>query len=205
MNAAWPLIMVMGAFFAGQILIEGKVPAKWEPGWDMLSALGTIAAVWAAVLLAGAQQRRERQQLKLRAVLLALRVYTPLSIYAGRVEKASTYFRKLESQELSIHAYEPIALELKYLLDHFPINEAELEVLTGLESDVSMSLAEAYGHIKSVEIAEALMRDKTSDDHIDLHTGAYFLHNAIRLQKASKLLLAATEVLSDSVFPKTPV
>ncbi|MBV5337874.1 MAG: hypothetical protein J0653_08130, partial [Deltaproteobacteria bacterium] len=118
MNDSWAAIMVIGAFIAGRMLANLPLSNKWEPGWEMLSALGTIAATVAAIWIAGNEGRRRRSEAKERAIVLSARVYLPLATYAGKVKNVSDWFENNKPNGYYINGFLNTASALNDLMNN---------------------------------------------------------------------------------------
>jgi hypothetical protein len=106
-NKSWVLICVVGAFVAG-ILVNpaAGLPTDWRPGWEMLSAIGTIAATWVAVWVATGETRLRQHERSVKAGLVAIRLleqlrstHTAVLLQHGWLEALSNHEGKKASNQ----------------------------------------------------------------------------------------------------------
>lgn len=147
-DGPWVVIMVFGAFFAGVLYANMPADGQWQPGWEMVSGLGTTAAAIAALWISGREERRVRQQAEVQAVIVAARIYLPLDIYAGKVRASADFFSKTPSIGVSYtYVVEQMKI-IKGLLDEKVVEDAELGPLAGLGDNTSILIAGAYGNLQ---------------------------------------------------------
>ena len=75
----WALPCIVGAFVAGTLFAGIEVKQDWELGWETLSAIGTIAAAWAAVWISLKDDRRREEAALTQAQLIAATNHLPVS------------------------------------------------------------------------------------------------------------------------------
>lgn len=158
-DQSWPTIMVIAAFLAGLLL--GGMPSneKWRPGWEMLSAIGTMFAAFAALWIAGREDRRLKRNERQRAIVLAARVYLPLAAYAAKVKAIAEWFEKQTPTSYFVSSYSDVTATLGSLISTKVVLDNELEILIGLGDNTAASLAAAYAHLAS---ARAIVEAKQS-------------------------------------------
>lgn len=146
-DAAWPTIMVIGAFFAGVLYANMPADGKWQPGWEMVSGLGTTAAAIAALWISGREERRVRQQAKVQAIIVAARIYLPLANYEREVKSIAEFFRATSPSVMGFIAFETQTKKIKTLLEEKVVEDVELGLLAGIGDNTAMLIAGAYGHM----------------------------------------------------------
>lgn len=147
LDAAWPTIMVVGAFAAGVIYANVPLSAKWQPGWEMVSGLGTTAAAIVALWISGREERRIRQQEKVQAIIIAARIYLPLASYTREVKTMARYFTTTPPHAVFPNAYDDRLATTKRLLDTKVVEGVDLGLLAGLGDNTAILIASAYGYL----------------------------------------------------------
>ncbi|GBG03938.1 hypothetical protein AZSI13_32650 [Azospira sp. I13] len=148
-NESWPTIMVIGAFAIGVLLGEFPSHGDWQPKWEMVSAIGTIAAAVIALGISLGEGYRRRREAYVRAQLTAARITGHLAMLVAKLGYISLSARQCIDDNAPVSICE---LLLNQLLEiDIGVTDDELLVLEPLPNQSAFLLAGAKGSIASAK------------------------------------------------------
>ncbi len=144
---SWPTIMVIGAFFLGILFANLPNNGDWQPGWEMVSGLGTMFAAVVALYISGNEERRLKRQARDQAIVVASRIFLPLSTYAKEVRSCSDYFEEVNPKDIEYSKITDIQKKIERLLKEKAAWDTEIDKLIGLDNNTAAHIASAYGYL----------------------------------------------------------
>ena len=151
---SWVFILVMGAYCAGLLAGAPLEFGNWRPGWEMLSAIGTIAATGTALYFGTLDGRRRTKEAKVKANIAAARNLVNLIRYRSEVYSMALWLVDARDNWAQYGADWSVTVD-DFLELEIHISEADLEALEGLDKPISVVVARAFA---DVERSKALLQ-----------------------------------------------
>jgi len=205
LDAAWPTIMVIGAFIAGLLVGKFQVTTKWEPGWDMVSSFGTIAAVFAAIWVAGIEKRRRYEEDDVKMRLTAARLCRPFERASNRLSKIAEDINKFDTNLTTNLEFTALLNRLRSVNLSITDMNADLLALAPLRNQAAYLLACAIGLINmAIDTGENLEKDYSPSHKSSLRIALLAKIACYSEEAAQQLERVADECRNASSHPISP-
>ncbi|MFZ5581983.1 MAG: hypothetical protein ACOZCK_04915 [Pseudomonadota bacterium] len=144
-SESWPTIMVIGAFVLGILFANLPNNGDWQPGWEMVSGLGTFSAAAIALWIARNDSNRRHEEAAASMYLTAARLYLPFVEASRRLGYIGTIVRDNGDTISNQEQYRILLGELQRV--NLTITNEDLLALVPLPNRAAYLLAGAVGNV----------------------------------------------------------